>query len=160
WFAGILLENRGHRVRRCGATEGRAAGEHLVQNGTDAENVRSGIDWFATDLFGRHVAGGADHDVLGRLSGHAGLGVVAGTGQFRNAEVENLDATVVRDEQVVRLHVAMNDALVVRGREARRRLTRVVDSLTDRQWSTFEPAPQRFALEELCDDVGRARLHA
>ena len=44
--------------------------------------------------------------------------------QLRQAEVEDLHAPVRRDEHVVRLQVAMDDALLVRGGEARARSAR------------------------------------
>jgi len=43
--------------------------------------------------------------------------LVARSRQLGDAEVENLHAPVARDEQVVGLDVAVNDALVVRGGE-------------------------------------------
>ena len=53
--------------------------------------------------------------------------------ELGDAEVENLDPPVARDEQVVGLQVAMDDALVVRGGEPLRDLARVVDGFARRQ---------------------------
>ena len=60
--------------------------------------------------------------------------------ELGDAEVENLDAPVARDEQVVGFHVAMHDALVVRGGESFRRLTRVVDDFAQGQRAVCQPA--------------------
>ena len=84
--------------------------------------------------------------------------VVAWQDQFGDAEVENLDPPVGRDEQVVGLHIAVDDALVVRGRESRSHLARVVDGFARRQWAAVQPVAERFALEQFRHDVGRAAL--
>ena len=87
-------------------------------------------------------------------------GVVVRPRQLGDAEVEDLDPPVVRDEQVVGLHVAMDDALVVRGGEPLRSLARVVDGFARRQRASLQPAAERFALEQFGDDVGRAGVDA
>ena len=55
------------------------------------------------------------------------------THQLGDAEVENLDPPVLGDEQILRLHVPVNDVLVVRRRETFRDLTRIVDGPPRRQ---------------------------
>ena len=87
-------------------------------------------------------------------------GVVARPRQLRDAEVEDLDPPVARDEQVVGLHVAVDDALVVRGGEPLGDLPRVVDRLARRQRAAVQTAAQRLALEQLGDDVRRAGVPA
>ena len=84
--------------------------------------------------------------------------VVAWQDQFGDAEVENLDPPVSRDEQVVGLHIAVDDALVVRGRESRSHLARVVDGFARRQCAVMQSVAERFALEEFGDDVRRTAL--
>ena len=86
--------------------------------------------------------------------------VVARPRQLGDAEVEDLDPPVVRDEQVVGLQVAVDDALVVRGGEPLGDLARVVDGLARRQRAAVQAAAQRFAFEQLRDDVGRAVVDA
>ena len=92
--------------------ERRTAGEHLVENRAEAEEVGPGVDGFAADLLRRHVAGRADHRPglgLGRrAAGRCRL--VARPRELGDAEVEDLDPPVARDEQVVGLQVAMDDA--------------------------------------------------
>ncbi len=50
----------------------------------------------------------------------------------------------------------MNDPLLVRGREAVRDLGRVVGRFSLRHLPAREGRAQRFAFEQLLDDVGRA----
>ena len=115
-------------------------------------------------LLRRHVADRAEDHAgagAGRDGGlFAGRGAFVGTRQLREAEVEDLHAPVVGDEQVLGLQVAMDDALVVRGREAVGDLHGVVDGLAHRQRARAEPIAQRLALEQLRDDVRRAVLLA
>ena len=51
--------------------------------------------------------------------------------QLRQPEVEDLDAAVLRDEEVLGLQVPVDDALVVRGGETLRDLDGVVDRACD-----------------------------
>ena len=66
----------------------------------------------------------------------------------------------LRDEQVVGLQVAVDDALVVRGGEPFGGLARVVDGFARRQRAALQPAAERFPLEQFGDDVGRAGVDA
>ena len=75
-------------------------------------------------------------------------------------EVEDLHAPFARDEDVLRLQVAMDDALVVRRGEAARDLGRVVDRLARRQRRAVDPRAERLAFEQLGDDVGSAVVAA
>ena len=52
-------------------------------------------------------------------------------GELGEAEVENLDAAVARDGQVLRLEVAVDNALGVRRRQPVRYVRRDVDGLAD-----------------------------
>ena len=76
--------------------------------------------------------------------------------ELGEAEVEDLDAAVARDEEVLGLQVAVDDALLVRGGQAVRDLDRVVDRLARRQSAPPDARAQGLALEQLLDDVGRA----
>ena len=88
------------------------------------------IDRLAAHLLRRHVARGADHrSRRGSLLLRPGLGVLLlfFRSQLREAEVEDLHATIFRDEDVLGLEVAMHDALLVRGCQTVRDLNGVID---------------------------------
>ena len=67
---------------------------------------------------------------------------------------------VLRDEHVLGLQVAVDDALLVRGGEAVGDLEREVDGLLLRDRPAVEPLAQRLALQQLRDGVGDAILRA
>src|SRR5437773_611293 len=85
------------------------------QAAAQRENVAAGVGRRAPDLLRRHVA----H----RPQDHARLGDGRRLGFFRGgcpraagqAEIQNLDAAVFGQEDVLRLQIAVDDALGVRG---------------------------------------------
>ena len=119
--ARLLLEDRRHRFSRRLPLERRAAREHLAEDRSEREDVGPLVDRRAAGLLRRHVADRADD--------RPGLGVAAtvasamfvsrGDGRpcLGQAEVENLDPAVLRDQDVVGLQVPMHDPLLVRRRE-------------------------------------------
>ncbi len=103
--------------------EGHRAGEHLVEDDAHGVQVAAVIDGTADRLLGAHVARGAeDHAGPGEL----GRGLLAllvtlslDLGDAEVDELEQLVALVVgRDEHVLRLEVAVHDAVSVRVLEA------------------------------------------
>ena len=84
------------------------------------------------------------------------LAALLGVRELGEAEVEDLHAAVVGDEDVLGLQVPVDDPLLVRRREAADDLERVVDRLARRELAAGEDRAQRLALEQLLDDVGRA----
>ena len=73
--------------------------------------------------------------------------------ELGDAEVEDLDVPVLRDEDVLGLDVAVDDPLLVRRGKAVSDLDGVVDGLLRRQGSA-ELFAERFALQKLRDDEG------
>src|SRR5204863_1808289 len=73
-------------------------------------------------------------------------------GQFGDAEVEDLETAVAREKNIVGFQIAMNDSLVVRGRESLRHLQRRVDRFARRERTALESAAQRLAFEQLADE--------
>ena len=155
----IRLEDRAHRLDRRVRLERLPPGEHLVEDDAEREDVGAMIDRLRADLLGRHVGRRAEH--------HAGLGLVRVAGRelavssaaigarhLGQAEVEDLHAAFAGEEDVLRLEVAVDDALVVRGREPARDLDRVVDRLARRHRRPVDSRAERFALEQLGDDYG------
>src|SRR4029077_5654718 len=80
------------------------AGQHLIKNYTQAEEIRAPIQWAAFHLFRRHIVRRPQH--LARIRDlPAGLG---------NAEVHDLYRAVPGNHDVGRLYVAMNNAVGMR----------------------------------------------
>ncbi len=71
-------------------------------------------------------------------------------------EVEDLDHALLRQEDVLRLEVAVHDAALVCGREASRDLESVLDGLTGRNRRRGQAAAQRFAFQKLHHGVDRS----
>ena len=152
-FGRIRLEDRVHRFHGRRAGKRPSSGQHLVQHGAERENVGARIDGQPPHLFRRHVADGSDDDARARdrlEARHLCFDRHLLPGE---AEIENLQPRVAREEEVVGLDVAMDDALFVRRGQAGGRLPREVDRFRRRQRTLAEPRRERFALEELGDDV-------
>ena len=159
----ILLQHRQHRLGRALRMERPTAGQHLVEDRAESEEVGAMVDFAAPDLLRRHVTRRAEDDARLRAHGRRlrELHVRRRAGrEHRQAEVEDLDEAAVRQKDVVRLEVAMHDAAVVRGREAFRDLERVLDGLARRNRGRREPRPKRLPLEKLHDGVDGAAVLA
>ena len=76
--------------------------------------------------------------------------------QLCQAEVDDLQVAVVRDEQVFGLEVTVNDAARVHLAEGVCRLTGVLERLTELQRASLEHLAQRGAFDVLHGDVGAA----
>ena len=162
-FPWLLLQDGTQRFNRRAPLERLFPRHHLVDDRPEGEDVGSMIGRQPPDLFGRHVADGSeDHAWFRsqrRLLG-GGAAVQSRWPQLRQPEVENLDAPVRRDEHVLRLQIAMNDALRVRGRESSRQLRREVQGLPDRERRPANPFAQVLTLEQLRDDVRRSLVES
>ena len=155
----ILFQDGAHGLDGGFAVEGALAGEHLIENGAEGEDVGARVGGLAANLFGRHVAGGAHHGSGfgggldgGRVAGEIGFGAR----DFGETEVENLGPAVVGDEKIFRLQVAMDDALFVRGGQAAGDLLGVVDGFAGSERAVAQAVAEGLALEQFGDDVGRA----
>jgi hypothetical protein len=130
------------------ALERQRAGEALVHDHAHRVDVRTLIDGVSERLLRRHVERRAE-DRAG--AGQVVLAVVAG--DLRDTEVEQLRHVVrrvslLRDEDVLGLHVAMGDALGVRCREAVTGLDEDVEQ-TVRVHRLLDHFVQRCAVEKL-----------
>ncbi len=153
----LFLEDGAHRLRGRISPEGALRREHFVQDCAETEDIGAVINGLAPHLFRGHVAHRAHHRARVRVAGHGRrIGVVSrpgGRSLPRQAEVEDLDATVLRDEDVVRLEVPMDDPLVVGGREAAGDLQRIFDGLARGERSSGQARAERLAIEQLHDRV-------
>src|SRR5258706_16096476 len=117
------------------------ARRHLVQNQAEGEQICAGIQLFFPNLFRRHITGGANRgSCAGQSSSEsfenrfARLGwnhacvcrrivrrfsnvlpYLFRSGKFGEAKIQDLRSSLHRKENVRRLNVAMDDALVMRG---------------------------------------------
>ncbi len=123
------------------ALERDVAHEHLVEHDPERVEIAGRADALAERLLGADVVGGAEHAPVG---GEAVL--LEGA---RDAEVGHLRAAVLVDQHVLRLDVAVHDALVVGGLQRAGDLDRVGERL-----GHVEPAQAADArLERLAGDV-------
>ena len=106
------------------AAERDDAGEQLVEHDADGVQVRRLVDRRALGLFRGEVLGGPDD--------RAGFRHLA-RARARDPEVGHLQASLGIDEHVVRLDVAMDDAVPVREPERGEDLAGVVDRELDRR---------------------------
>ncbi len=124
------------------ARERHVAGEQLVED--DAERVDVGllVDALALRLLGR--------DVVRRAENRPGLGQPAlHLERAGDAEVGHLRLAVAVQKHVLRLHVAVHEAVLVRERQAPRDLDRERERPIDRQ----RPVGRDQTLEGLAADV-------
>ena len=142
-----------------GTLERLAAGEHLVEHDAEGEHVRRRGDFGADQLLRSHVAD--------RAHGHARAGahergcifapVLAELGQ---AEIENLRVAVRRDDHVLRLDVAVDDAGLVRGGQGRGDLCADFDDVGDRHRAAANALAERLAIDHLHGDEAKVVMRA
>ena len=130
------------------AFERHATREHFVEDDADGVEVGGWSDRQAAGLLGR--------EVLSRTDNRAGLRHlgIAGTG---NAKVGHFDLAVGLDEDVLRLDVAVDHALLMRDAEGSQDLERNGDRPPglDRRLAANQVL-QRLAFDVLLDDVRHA----
>ena len=105
------------------------AGEKLVKDDPDRVKIGARIDRGAARLLGGEVLRGADD--------RADLGHLARACPG-DAEVGDLDASLLVHEHVVRLDVAVDDAVPVRKAERGQDLAAVVDGNRNRRGAVFD----------------------
>ena len=128
------------------ARERPRAGQHLVEHGAEAEDVRARVRRAPFGLFGRHVGRRAHHVAAGRA-----CRVELRIGEPGDAEVEQLGdrgVAAAQHHDVGRLQIAVQDAAVVRG------LDRVGDlARPAARRRRDQRTAQRVALQVLEDEV-------
>ena len=137
------------------AIEGATAGDEVVEHHACGVDVRALIDLPAPRLFRREKPRRAHRDALGRREGQRQRRLVAHhADHLRDPEIQHLQraspALRVAEEQVVELHVAVDDARVVRRGEAREGLAHHVDRLEHgHEPPRLELLAHRFPAEQL-----------
>jgi hypothetical protein len=120
--------------------------QQLVKDHAQRVNVGARVDGLALHLLRRHVCGRSNH-AAGR--GQSLLVV----DELRDAEVEDLRLAAIRDEDVVRLDVAMYDAEVMGDADRRKQLLQQVHRHVHAETPVLvEPRAHRAAFDPLHDD--------
>ena len=137
-------------------TEGRRAGNHLVEDRAEGEDIGAVVHGFTTNLLGRHVAQRAHGDTdIGQGRDRRGRPGIRRLGrrQLGDAEVQDLGPPVALQEQVLGLEIAMHDAARVGGGERLGDGDADLDGLARGEGSATQPLAKVLALEELRHDV-------
>jgi len=137
-----------HALEVCGSPEGQLAGGELVLHRAEGEDVAARVVADAEHLFRRHVGGGAvgQAEFLGHQVGQL---LVMG-----EAVVDQHRGAVLAEQDVGRLHVKMDDMLVMQ------RIQRIGDGGADlgdlpgAQRQLAQPLGERRAGDALHHDVG------
>ncbi len=167
-FRRLFLQDGVHGLHAGVALERALAGQHLVEDGAQSKNVGAMVGALAAHLFRRHVADGAHH-VTGSGGGMLlvhGLQVRMGRSQsvvlhqLGQTEVEDLDAAVIQNKNVVRLEVAMHDALLVRRGQTARDLHAVFNRFALGDGPALHVIAQALSFEKFGDQIGHAVLGA
>ena len=134
---------RDHRLRRR-RRERYLPGEHLVQHGAETVDVAPRVDVLLSGrLLGAHVGRGPHRCARSRETLFARVGE-----RPRDAEVGD-ERMAARQEDVLRLDVAVDHTVPVRVLEGFRRLLRDADGHVHRELLlAVEPVAQRFPLDE------------
>ena len=131
------------------------SGEHGEGDEAQRVDVGADVEWLAGELLGTHVFRGPDRHPHGRD------GLPTSPGRLGDSEVHQLHELpavgIPRDENVVRLEVAVDDSALVRRGEGVRDLTRQLTGIRQRQRaSATDEGGERFTLDVLHREVKRA----
>ena len=133
-----------------------AAREALEQDAAEGKEIAAAVERPLMDLLGRHVGGRAEQRMrLGETRG----GVVGGDvferrKELGDPEVKQLGVSSRRQNHILRLQVAMNDAAPVCGGQGVCNLRARGERVTDRQRPARETCGERLPLDVLHDHVG------
>ena len=155
-------QDRRHRLGVRVSLERFPAREQLVEDRPEREDVRAVIDRKPLHLLGRHVAHRPhDHPGLRVARARRRARLLArrdGLDPLRQAEVEDLEVAVSRNEEVLGLQIPVDDALLMGSGESLRDLQRIVHGLLLRNRARVELSAQRLAFQKLHDGVGDSVL--
>jgi len=124
------------------------AGNQFAEHNAERVDIGGGRDWFAAALFGRSISG--------RERGQVRLQRIRIVEQFGDAEIQQLDLAIVRNEHVGRLQVAMHDQRAMRGFDRAADLQEQCHALSQVESAPARVFGQRLSLDQLERDVGDA----
>ena len=156
---GWLVENSRDRRRRRVALKRGTAGDHLVQQGAEREDVAASVERLAVDLFGRHVWQGAGNRASADERRRRRTSSVAARCPLGEPEVEQRGAGGSQ-HHVAGLEIAMHEAVLVRVSERVGRLRRDLDRVVRGNRPSGQAAGQRFAFHQFHDEVIEAAVVA
>ena len=158
WRAIVALLERAVLPRRAGVWT--LSVDRLVQGNTEAELISGGARNLAEPLLGRHVPRRSDHRASGgELGGHRRgassqrfVDLVTGR-RAGESEVRHPDASIIANEYVGRLEVAVHESGFVRRRQAAPRFHEEAHSLAPRSALRLQPLRRGHAIDELHRDI-------
>jgi hypothetical protein len=152
---GRVVQDGRAQLERGRAGERAGAACHLMEQHAERPDVAAHGWRLATEQFRRHVRRGAGQQSVpgDRVTRRGQLARSRGIEEPREAEVEELGATIGRDHDVRTLEVAVHDALPVGMRERTRDLGRVTDDVVDRKPCPRNQRGERLPLDILHRDV-------
>ena len=164
----LAAQHRRERVAHVLALERARPGEHLVEHAAERPHVTPLVRRAPLRLLRRHVRRRAeDHADAGHHRGDVIVGELRQVARrrarrircerFGQAEVQHLHLPVVREGDVRRLEVAVDDPLLVRGLQRIRDLARDRHRLPERQRSRLQSIGEGVALDEFEDEALRCR---
>ena len=103
----VLTQDRIHHRRAERTVKRQPSRRHLIEHDAQRPDIRSLIDLLRARLLWRHIRQ--------RPEGHTGLRQDRRRRRLRQAEVHDLDLTLVGQHQIAALDVPMSDAFLVRG---------------------------------------------
>ncbi len=159
----MLGQRRGRRVRDrlqdlevVRRVERPPAREQLVEHDAEREHVAARVERLAGRLLRRHVRD-RPHDETGarvlRVGARAAARVGPAGHELHEPEVRELRVAVAVDQDVARLHVAMQHAGRVRGRERVGDARDELGALAPTAFRRARPVLERAAVDELAHDV-------
>ncbi len=128
--------------------------QQLVEQHAEHVDVAGGRDHVATHLLRARVRG--RHDAVLGMRDRERRRRLACVEQLRDAEIQQLRHALRRDQDVVRLQVAMHDQVLVRVVDGRAHRAHQRDPLFGRQSPAVAVGVDRFAVDVLHDEVRRA----
>ena len=150
---GLLGHHLGHHLRHARARERMHAGQHLVEDDAQREEVGPLVEGVAESLFRRQVVEGADDHPFARLAVRPRRVARALGEDLAEPEVEHLHVAAGREHEVRRRDVPVEDAVLVRDLQALERLDRDVEALRDREPPLVHDLVEALAFEVFEDEV-------